>query len=115
MTSAPMSAPPPPPTSPDEWAIVEIMGHRQHVGRISEVTRFGTVLLRVDQPAGDGFATTYVGGAALYAVHVVTEERARATAARMADPRPPEPAGFRPRPALEHRQHEMEDDRGDPL
>ena len=75
--------------APDEWAIVEVMGHRQHAGRISEVTRFGAVLLRVDQPVEDGFATTLIGGSSIYALTIVTEARARATAARMADPRPP--------------------------
>ena len=98
----------------DEWAIVEVMGHRQHAGRISEVTRFGAVLLRVDQPVGDGFVTTFVGGASIYALTVVTEARARATAARMADPRPVEPAGFRPRPATEQLTFESEDVDGDP-
>lgn len=92
--------------APEEWAIVEVMGHRQHAGRISEVTRFGAVLLRVDQPVGDDFVTTFVGGASIYALTVVTEARARATAARMADPRPIEPAGFRARPALEQRTGE---------
>ena len=91
-----------PASEPGEWAIVEVMGHRQHAGRISEVTRFGAVLLRCDQPVGDGFATVLIGGASIYALTIVTEARARATAARMADPRPMEPAGFRPRLALEH-------------
>ena len=94
---------------PEEWAIVEVMGHRQHAGRISEVTRFGAVLLRVDQPAGDGFATVLIGGASIYALTIVTEARARATAARMSDPRPLEPAGFRARAALEDRQDKFDD------
>jgi len=36
--------------APDEWAIVEIMGHLRRAGRISEVARFGANLLRVDVP-----------------------------------------------------------------
>ena len=100
--------------APEEWAIVEVMGHRQHAGRISEVTRFGAVLLRVDQPVEDGFATTFIGGGSIYALTIVTEARARATAARMADPRPPEPAGFRPRAALEHVRNDSDFDDGGP-
>lgn len=34
----------------DEWAIVEIMGMRKHAGRIMEVERFGSKMLRVDVP-----------------------------------------------------------------
>lgn len=41
-------APAPP---PDEYAVVEVFGHQRHVGRISEVERFGTKMLRVDEPA----------------------------------------------------------------
>ena len=33
-----------------EWAIVEIMGHRKHAGRIREEERFGAKMLRVDVP-----------------------------------------------------------------
>lgn len=33
-----------------EWAIVEIMGHRKHAGRVREEERFGAKMLRVDVP-----------------------------------------------------------------
>jgi hypothetical protein len=33
-----------------EWALVEIMGFRKHVGRIREVERFGAKLMRLDEP-----------------------------------------------------------------
>jgi hypothetical protein len=33
-----------------EWAIVEIMGHRKHAGRMREEERFGAKMLRVDVP-----------------------------------------------------------------
>ncbi|WP_316171078.1 hypothetical protein [Bradyrhizobium sp. SZCCHNRI1058] len=44
-----------PPEAPDEeigweWAIVEIFGHRRHVGRAREAERFGAKLLRIDVP-----------------------------------------------------------------
>lgn len=33
-----------------QWAIVEIMGHRRHVGRAREEQRFGSTMLRIDVP-----------------------------------------------------------------
>ncbi len=66
-----------------EYAVVEILGHRRHVGRISEVERFGARMLRVDVPtedaadAGDfelGFETTYYGVAAIFAITPTTIE-----------------------------------------
>ncbi len=33
-----------------EWAVVEIMGHRKHAGRVREEERFGAKMLRVDVP-----------------------------------------------------------------
>lgn len=35
---------------PEEYAIVEIFGHRRHAGRIQEVDRFGSKMLRIDVP-----------------------------------------------------------------
>lgn len=32
------------------WAIVEIFGHRRHVGIASEEERFGVKMLRIDVP-----------------------------------------------------------------
>lgn len=33
-----------------EWAIVEIMGHRKHAGRMREEERFGAKMCRIDVP-----------------------------------------------------------------
>ena len=53
-----------------EYAIVELMGHVRHVGRVTEVERFGTKMGRVDVPKdGDfakGFTTHFFSGASLY-------------------------------------------------
>ena len=40
----------------DEYAVVEIMGFRKHHGRISEVERFGSKMLRVDVPIDGDFS-----------------------------------------------------------
>jgi hypothetical protein len=56
----------------DEFAIVEIFGHRRLAGRVMEVERFGAKLLRIDVPKeGDfakGFTTQFYGGASLFSV-----------------------------------------------
>ena len=33
-----------------EWAIVEVLGHRKHAGRVREEERFGAKMLRIDVP-----------------------------------------------------------------
>ncbi len=65
-----------------EWAIVEIMGHRRHAGRVREEERFGARMLRIDvptillvSPAEEGAAATatvdrwtshYYGGSSIF-------------------------------------------------
>lgn len=55
-----------------EWAIVEIMGHRKHAGRIREVEQFGAKMVRVDIPIkGDpanGWETRLYGGGSIFSV-----------------------------------------------
>jgi len=54
----------------DEYAVVEIFGHRRHVGRVMEVDRFGAKMLRVDVPnEGDfdkGYVSHFYGGSAIF-------------------------------------------------
>jgi hypothetical protein len=56
----------------DEFAIVEVFGHRKHAGRILEVERFGTKLLRIDIPKeGDfekGYSTHFYGGPSIFSM-----------------------------------------------
>lgn len=57
---------------PDEYAIVEIFGHRRHVGRILEVDRFGAKMLRIDVPKDgkfeNGYATHFYGGSSIFSM-----------------------------------------------
>lgn len=60
------------------WMVVEIMGHRKHVGRVQEVQRFGATMLRVDALAPDGSVEVFhYGGSAIFGTHDVDEARAR--------------------------------------
>lgn len=72
-------------TPPDEWAQVEVFGHRRHFGRIGEVERFGARLLRIDALTDDPavFETLFYGGASIFSIMPCTEESARAYAASM--------------------------------
>lgn len=99
--------------APEQFAIVEIMGHHRQAGRISEVTMYGAQLLRVDVPAGDGWATEFYGGSAIYRLRICTEEVAREALKQIGDPRPLEPVGFRERPVEPARAAlELRDDFG---
>lgn len=62
------------------WAIVELMGHRQVAGKISEVTQYGVTMLRVEVPSlsepGNVFRTQDYGGSAIYCLTHCDEETA---------------------------------------
>lgn len=67
------SAPP-----PARWALVEVMGHRQHAGRVSEETLAGVKLLRVEALRLDGGVDRYsYAPAAIFSLRDVTEAEAR--------------------------------------
>lgn len=71
------------------WAIVELFGHNQIAGHVSDVSMFGTSMMRVDVPnIGDapGY-TKFFGGSAIYAVTPTTEKIARIAAEKL-DVRP---------------------------
>jgi hypothetical protein len=65
------------------WALVEVFGHRKHYGRVTEVEKFGTKMLRVDVPgATDGeFETFFYGGGSIFGMTPMTEAAARKWAA----------------------------------
>ena len=65
---------------PEEWAIVELMGHVRLTGIICEVERFGVKLLRLDavNHKGEPAATQFIAGAALYRVTPTTREAVEA-------------------------------------
>lgn len=82
------------------WALVEQMGFRQTVGKISEVENYGTKMLRLDVPVFSGaadpseFVTRFCGGPSLYQVTPMDEATAIDMARRQADPRPVKPVAY---------------------
>lgn len=70
----------------DEWAIVELLGHRRLAGRIREVQIAGHGFLRLDIPdTGDEKtwepgATQFISPGSVYALHPVDEDTARRAA-----------------------------------
>jgi len=92
-----------PPPMPPVWAVLELLGHRRLVGRVSEVELFGRRMGKIEVPRADGtFDVQHFGGASVYALTETTEakvraelERQRADAARWAAPAlPPAHRGY---------------------
>src|SRR5258706_640232 len=61
-----------------EWAVVEVFGKNSYAGRCREEERFGTKMLRIDEPIeGDpakGFTTRWQGGSSIFSYRLTTEE-----------------------------------------
>lgn len=69
-------------TTFEGWCVVELMGHQQIAGKVSEKAMFGTALMRVDVPETskrEAF-TKFYGGSAIYAITPVSQAVARAMA-----------------------------------
>ena len=63
----------------DTWAIVELFGHTQIAGRISEQEIAGSMFLRIDVPDTEetkGF-TRFLGASAIYSITPIAEEVVR--------------------------------------
>lgn len=72
----------------DEWAVVEIMGHRRFAGKVTEQAMGGASFIRIDVPeitlpTGDVLPafTKLFGAASIYCISPCTEETARLFAA----------------------------------
>ena len=63
------------------WGIVELLGHVRLDGYITEESRCGGLLGRIDIPGPDGQSVTqWFGASAIYRLTPTTEEVARAVA-----------------------------------
>lgn len=67
--------------SETKWVMIELLGHRSHVGRVSEVECYGATFAQVEalQPSGV-FTTHLYGSKAIYSVTELSEEAARKAA-----------------------------------
>ena len=84
-----------------EYAIVEVLGHRTLVGRVSEVERFGTKLLQVEALFRDVMlAPVLLGGGSIYQFTPCTPETAFARRPRQTYNLPPSLAAIVPPLAL---------------
>lgn len=62
----------------DDWVIMELMGHRRLVGKLTEATFAGGAFLRLDIPKnGEDFSTQYYSPAAVYCITPTTEDMVR--------------------------------------
>ena len=69
----------------EQWALVELFGHQQIAGLVTEQTIGGSAFIRVDVPDdGDvkGF-TKFFGNGAIYSITPCTEDAARIAVARL--------------------------------
>lgn len=92
----------------EQWGILELMGHIRLAGLVSEESRFGSTVGRIDVPEGEDQPafTHYFGGSALFRFTPTTEETARTIAGQI---------GARPVPLYELRQPQLlESRRADP-
>ncbi len=59
----------------DEWAILELMGHRRLAGKVSEATIGGGSFLRIDMPMKDkSTSTQFYSPASIYCITPTTKE-----------------------------------------
>jgi hypothetical protein len=73
----------------NQWAVVEVMGKSRYGGLVREADAFGVKMVRVDVPKrdGEGFEQSrFFHPNALFCITPVTEEIARAVAARNHEP-----------------------------
>lgn len=75
----------------NEWAILELMGHRRVAGKVTEQEIAGANFIRIDVYGDDGaVATQFYSPQAVYAITPTTEEIARAVAVN-SQPQPVSP------------------------
>ena len=67
----------------EEWAVLELMGHRRLAGKVTDAVIGGGAFLRIDIPGKNGQQTTqYYSPGSVYCITPTSEEIARAVAAQ---------------------------------
>jgi hypothetical protein len=68
-------------TNFDEWAILELMGHRRLAGKVTDAVIGGGAFLRIDVPTeNDGYSTQYYSPGSIYCITPTSEQIARIVA-----------------------------------
>lgn len=92
------------------WVLLELMGHRQRIGKAKEEEIAGSKLLRIDIPTeGEDYVTEYYGASSIYALRPVSEEVAKDHYA-LSDPRPRRPAEYKPSHQIEDHSGQYDED-----
>lgn len=88
------------------WVFLELMGHRQRIGKAKEEEVAGGVMLRIDIPVDEEgeYVTEYYGTSSIYAMRPISEEVAKDHRANT-DPRPTKPADYQPATQIEDHSH----------
>jgi len=89
----------------EQWAALELMGHRRRYGLCREVEIAGGKMMRVDIPYEAGEVTEFYGTSAIYSILPCEEEMCR-DAVRADDPRPVRPVQYQ----LKEEQEEFRSD-----
>ena len=103
-----------------EYAIVEVIGHRTLVGRISEVARFGTTLLQVEPLYAEFMLpAVMIGGGSIYQLTPCPPDVAWRRRSKSQWDLPdtvkhtlPAPEADKESPAFLHDEHDEEDEHG---
>lgn len=68
----------------EQWAIVDVMGHQQYVGFVTDYVIAGKGFVRIDVPEADGVPAwcKFIGTNSIYAITPVSEQIARHMAKR---------------------------------
>ena len=64
----------------EEWAILELMGHRRLAGLVTDAVIGGGAFLRIDIPGKERTITQFYSPASVYCITPTTEQVARAVA-----------------------------------
>jgi hypothetical protein len=65
------------PEADRQWAVLELMGHRQAIGAITETTLAGRTMITIDRIDTEPAATQHYGPESVYCLTPVTEAQAR--------------------------------------
>lgn len=93
-------------TAPQDfgWVLLELMGHRQRIGRAREEYVGSGKMIRIDIPTEDhGEVTEFYSTNAVYSLRPISEEVAKDHWASR-DPRPVRPAEYRAASQIENRE-----------